>query len=114
MLKQRRAAAERVAEEFLKVEAVADEAAMLAAACVSTMLEQRAAANLPVTTGLDAIKMMMDATADLVAARRKLIELHGELVHVRNGIGVKSFGHSSECPPKTAQLDETPHLRVVA
>jgi len=113
MLKQRRQAAERVAEDFRKVEAAADEAAMLAATCVSTMIEQRAAANLPVATGLDAIKLMMDATADLVAARRKLMELHGELVLVRNGIGIKGFGDTSECPP-AAELDKSSHLRVVA
>ena len=115
MLKQRRQAAERVAEDFRKVEAAADEAAMLAATCVSTMIEQRAAANLPVATGLDAIKLMMDATADLVAARRKLMELHGELVLVRDGIGIKSFGDEAECPPKAStQTSEVVHLKVVA
>jgi len=114
MLKQRRQAAERVAADFLKAEAAADDAAMLAATCVSTMIEQRAAANLPVNTGLDAIQMMMDATADLVAARRKLVVLHAELVSVRKGIGVKNFGDTSECPPASAELDQASHLRVVA
>src|SRR5687767_13692736 len=99
MLKQRRQAAERVADDFRAVEAAADEAAMLAATCLSTMLEQRAAANLPVTTGLDALKTMMEVTADLGAARRRLMELHAELVLVRDGIGIKGFGDTSECPP---------------
>lgn len=110
MLKQRRQAAERVAAEFLKLEAVADEAALLGANCISIMLEQRAAANLPVGTGLDAITMVMDATSDLVAARRKLIEAHAALVLVREGIGIRSFGDSSECP----KVADGGHLRVVA
>ena len=114
MLKQRRHAAERVAEDFLKAEAAADEAAMLAATCVSTMLEQRAAANLPVGTGMEALQMMMDATADLMTARRKLIEAHAELVLVRNGIGIRSFGDESECPPAKAIAPAPAYLKVVA
>lgn len=115
MLKQRRQAAMRVAEDFLKLEAAADEAAMLAATCVSTMLEQRAAANLPVNTGLDALQMIMDATSDLMAVRRKIIDAHAELVGVRDGIGIRSFGDEAECPPMAAAKPAgAAHLKVVA
>jgi len=115
MLKQRRQAAERVAADFLRAEAAADQAAMLSAVCVSTMLEQRAAANLPVNTGLEALQLMSDATADLIRARNKMVEAHAALVLVREGIGIRGFGDVSECPPAKALADDTTtHLRVVA
>ena len=115
MLKQRREAVARVAADFLKLEAAADQAAILGAECLRTMIDVRGAARLPIDTGLDAIQMVMDATADLVRVRQKLIDAHAELAKVRDGIGVRSFGDESECPQLTAMEPAGGvHLKVVA
>lgn len=99
MLKQRRRAAELVAADFLRAEASIDAAATHAAACVTTMLGQRAEARLPVTTGLQALDLISDAAADMIRARRRFVEAHALLVEARAGIGVRAFGDESECPP---------------
>ena len=113
MLKQRQSAAQRVAADFLKAEAAADDAAGLAAACVATMIEQRAAANLPVGTGLEALRMVSEASADLIGARQRLIEAHGLLLQVREGIGIRGYGDISECP-ELGHGDKPVRLSAVA
>jgi outer membrane protein TolC len=112
MLKQRREAVQRVADDFRKLEAAADQAAFLGAECLRTMIDVRAAANLPINTGLAEIQMVMDATADLVRVRQKLIEAHACLAQIPDSIGIRGFGDTSECPPKAEAAPA--HLRVVA
>jgi len=100
MLKERRLAADLVASEFLKVEAATDQATLLAANCMATMLDQRTKAKLPVGTGLEAIRLISDASADLVRARQRLVEAHAALSKTRDDIGLSAFayGDQSECP----------------
>ena len=114
MLKQRREAVQRVAADFRKLEAAADQAAFLGAECLRTMIEMRAHASLPVNTGLAEIQMVMDATADLVRVRQKLIETHASLALLPDSIGVRGFGDSSECPPQALHDSAPARLRVVA
>jgi len=111
MLNERRSAVQRVTADFRKAERAVDEAAMMAASCVATMIAERAAAKLPVTTGLDVIDRVMESAADLVRARRRLMETHAELVLVREGIGIRAYGDISECPDEKVSAV---HLSVVA
>jgi len=114
MLKNRLAAAERVAQDFLRLESAADEAATLAASCMATMLQQRAEANLPVATGLEALQLISDAARELVKARRRIVEAHGALVAVREGIGLRAYGDQSECPDLAGSAHGPARLAVVA
>lgn len=115
MLKQRREAVQRVAADFRKLEAAADMAAFLGAECLRTMIDARAKGNLPLDTGLVEIQMVMDATADLVRVRQKLIEAHGTLAQIPASIGIRNFGDESECPPMASAEPAAPvHLKVVA
>ena len=117
MLKQRRQAADTVTADFLKAEAAVDQAALLAASCVSTLLQQRIAANLPVGTGVDALQLISEAQMDIVNARQRFIAAHRALVTVRRDIGLGQFygfGDESECPPNEGALREAPRLAAVA
>ena len=116
MLKERREAVARVTADFLQAEAAIDQAARHAVACVSTMLDQRATARLPLDTGLRAIELMNEVTALLVKARQLAIETHGALAVLPEQIGVRGFGDTSPCPYMGAAEEPAAasHLRVVA
>jgi DNA-binding CsgD family transcriptional regulator len=117
MLKQRRAATDKVTSDFLKAEAAVDHAALLAASCVSTLLEQRVAANLPVGTGVSALQMVSQASFDLINARQRFVEAHRALVEVRAEIGLGQFygyGDTAECPPNEGALPAEVPLRLAA
>lgn len=111
MLKQRRDATDTVTTIFLKAEAAVDEAAMLAASCVSTLLQQRVAANLPVGTGTAALLMVSQASFDIINARQRFVEAHRALVEVRHEIGLGQFygyGDTAPCPPNEGALIGVP------
>lgn len=117
MLNERRRATDAVTADFLKAEAAVDEAAQLAATCVSTLLQQRQAANLPVGTGTAALQMVAEASMDIIKARARFVEAHRALVEVRRDIGLGQFygyGDVSECPPNEGALRDTPRLSAVA
>ena len=117
MLKQRRAATDKVTLDFLKAEAAVDHAAMLAASCVSTLLRQRVAANLPVGTGAAALQMMSQASFDMISVRQRFLEAHRALVDVRAEIGLGQFygyGDTAECPPNEGALQPEAPVRLAA
>lgn len=115
MLSQRRRAADLVTEQFLKAEHSVDAAAQLAASCVSTLLQQRAEANLPVNTGLEALNLISQATSDLIRVRQRFIEAHGALVAVRSEVGLGFlYGDESECPPSTGESSDRGIVKLVA
>ena len=123
MLRERRRAADRVANDFLEAEAAVDKAAMLAASCMATLMQQRVAANLPLGTGAAALQMVSQASFEMVAVRQRFIEAHRALVDVRTEIGLGQFygyGDTAECPPNegalrlAADFDTPFHLAAVA
>ncbi|MEG8056817.1 hypothetical protein QP150_08790 [Sphingomonas sp. 22L2VL55-3] len=123
MLRERRRAADRVANDFLEAEAAVDKAAMLTASCVATLMQQRVAANLPLGTGAAALQMVSQASFEMVAVRQRFIEAHRALVDVRTEIGLGQFygyGDTAECPPNegtlrlAAEFDTPFHLAAVA
>ena len=123
MLRERRRAADRVANDFLEAEAAVDKAAMLTASCMATLMQQRVAANLPLGTGAAALQMVSQASFEMVAVRQRFIEAHRALVDVRTEIGLGQFygyGDTAECPPNegalrfAADFDTPFHLAAVA
>ena len=107
MLKQRRDAADAVTSIFLAAEAAVDHAAMLAASCVSTLLQQRVAANLPIATGTAALQLVSQASFDMISARQHFVDAHRALIDVRHEIGLGQFsgyGDTAECPPNEGAL----------
>jgi DNA-binding CsgD family transcriptional regulator len=116
MLKERRQATDRVTADFLKAEAAVDQAASLAASCVATLLQQRAAAKLPVATGIAALQLVADASSDLIKARQRFVDAHHALVAVRSEIGLGAFyayGDEGECPPNEGALRDDARLHLV-
>jgi len=116
MLKERRQATDRVTADFLKAEAAVDQAASLAASCVATLLQQRAAARLPVATGIAALQLVADASSDLIKARQRFVDAHRALVAVRSEIGLGAFyayGDEGECPPNEGALRDDARLHLV-
>jgi len=117
MLKKRRDATDKVTTDFLKAEAAVDHAAMLAASCVSTLLQQRVAANLPVGTGAAALQMMSQASFDMNNVRQRFVEAHRALVDVRSEIGLGQFygyGDTAQCPPNEGALRTDAPARLAA
>ncbi len=123
MLRERRRAADRVANDFLEAEAAVDKAAMLTASCMATLMQQRVAANLPLGTGAAALQMVSQASFEMVAVRQRFIEAHRALVDVRTEIGLGQFygyGDTAQCPPNegalrlAGDLGSPVHLAAVA
>ncbi|MDB5681045.1 MAG: hypothetical protein JWO16_850 [Sphingomonas bacterium] len=114
MLKERRQANDIVTRDFLQAEAATDRAATQAAMCMATMLQARQNANLPVGTGLEALRLVSEGASALVKARQSFVEAHRILADVRAEIGITGYGDISECPPTDpAAMIEEP-LRLVA
>ncbi|WP_347093298.1 hypothetical protein [Sphingomonas parapaucimobilis] len=113
MLKERRNAVETVKAAFLPVERSAEATAALGARCVATMIEERAKANLPISTGAAAMALVTEGLQLSLAARAKFVEAHVLLGAVSSEIGVTSYG-GDECPPNQASLPDEPKLRSVA
>ncbi|QNA86171.1 hypothetical protein G4G27_20935 [Sphingomonas sp. So64.6b] len=114
MLKERRQANDIVTRDFLQAEAATDRAATQAAQCMVTMLQARQTANLPVGTGIEALRLVSEGASALVKARQSFVEAHRILADVRAEIGITGYGDSSECPPTEGTL-ATPHrLAAVA
>lgn len=117
MLKARRTATDTVTAEFLQAEAAIDHAAQLAASCVATLLQQRAAANLPVSTGTAALQLVSEASTQIITARQRFIEAHSALVAVRREIGMGQFygfGDEGKCPPNEGALRVETPVRLAA
>lgn len=117
MLKQRRAAADDIRSKFLAAEVAVDEAAIRTAESLHAALAGRAAANVPLSTGLDAIEMLTRGCIQAVEARRTLIEAHRIMAPIpaEIGLGVVGYGQTSDCPPidKPSALGGR-HLQAVA
>jgi len=114
MLRERRRAADRVANDFLEAEAAVDKAAMLTASCMATLMQQRVAANLPLGTGA-ALQMVSQASFEMVVVRQRFIEAHRALVDVRTEIGLGQFygyGDTAECPPNEGALRVAADLKM--
>lgn len=118
MLKQRRAAAEKIATALLESERSVDGAVARTAALVGAMPAARMEAGLSATVGQEAIDRAMEALAALAQARRALVAAHEALHDVQVRIGLREFnfgslGEKPSYPPKEARV-ASPAVRLAA
>lgn len=100
MLKNRVTAVHAVANAFITAEHSVDRSAADAARCMAIMMEQRANANLPLPTGVEALAQVSRAAALLVEARQALIEAHRHLNDLPRQIGLeRMYGKDDNNPP---------------
>jgi hypothetical protein len=114
MLKQRRAAAEKVATHLFAVEEGVDAAISRAAMFTAVMIEARTEANLSAVVGQAELALASRATALMIEARQLIIDAHKQLAQTRIDVGLReiSFGDPYDCPG--AAGNETGTLRAVA
>lgn len=120
MLKQRREAAQKIAVSLLSVEKASQTAMVAAAEFNTVMLTARAAANLPVVMGQDALDSAAAAYASFAQGMRHIVDAHHRLRDAQTQIGLGQlgarelgFGDTSDCPPINPSATRT-DLRVVA
>ena len=112
MLKQRRTAVDTVTAAFLSTEQYAEQTAASASRCIAVMIEQRAAANLPIDTGADALQLIAEGAELALKARQRFVAAHKHLSALPASIGIHAYG-TGDCPPNEAQLGGNAALRVV-
>lgn len=112
MLKQRRDAAQQVAERLFAAEKAIDTALRCAAELNATIPVARTDANLSATVGQDAIESAAEAFASLVQARRRMVEAHHRLDETKTRIGLRTvaIGGGMEKPA----VGYSGHLSVVS
>ena len=113
MLKDRRAAAMKVAESLFAAEDAIDQALARAAELNSTLVAARTEAKLSAIVGQDAFDGAAAAFAALARARADIVETHKRLSETKVQVGLRevSIGDVGK-PPMTA--DARPHLQAVA
>jgi hypothetical protein len=100
MLKERRAAAMKVAESLFAVEEAIDLALARAAELTSTMVSARLDAKLSAIVAQDAFEGSASTVAALVRARADIVATHKKLSEsqVQIGLGTVSFGDNGKPP----------------
>ena len=91
MLRQRREAAQQVADRLFAAEKAIDAALTCAAELNATMPVARTDANLAATVGQDALERAAEAFASLVQARRQIVEAHQRLDETKTRIGLRTI-----------------------
>lgn len=115
MLKDRRAAAIKVAQSLWATEAAIDAALARAAELNGNMVTARTDANLSALVGQDAFEVSAAAFAALARARSDIVETHKRLSEAKVQIGLRTvaIGDGPEKPP-IFEEGENRHLKVVA
>jgi hypothetical protein len=116
MLKERREAAQKVADRLFAVEAAIDEALTRAAELNAAIPMARAEIKLSAVVGQDAIDRAAESFAFLVQARRHMVEAHHCLEETRIQIGLRevNVGDLAPKPERPQFARQTRHVRAVA
>jgi hypothetical protein len=101
MLKKRRDAASKVANELFALERAIDQALVRAAGLNAVMPTAWAEANLSVIVGHEAFEGATAVFAALARARQHVIETHIKLDETKTRVGLRavSFGDQGKIPP---------------
>lgn len=94
-----------VESAFLPAEASVINAATQVSACLTTMMERHAAANLKPLTGATVIDTLGEAAAMAVALRAKMMTAHSELAAAAMEVGFLEYVVPT-CAPNEASLEE--------
>jgi hypothetical protein len=113
MLKQRKDAAQYVADRLIAAELAIDCALTCAAELSGSIPKARIDANLDAEIGQEALEQASQTFVSLVAARRNIINTHRELANTRDRIGLRqvALGGLMDKPPMALDI---PHLAIVA
>lgn len=101
MLKERRQAAENVAQALFAAEKAIDAAISQTAALAGLMPSTRQDANLSAIVGQNALMGAIETMQALGVARQSIVETHKQLSIAQRdiGLGAVSFGNAGEKPP---------------
>jgi hypothetical protein len=118
MLKERRIAANKIAEQLFAAEAAIDAAVAAVAQLTAVMPMARQEANVPASVGQDALAGAMATCQQLVEARARIIATHAALRDAQVKIGLGAVNFNGNCPPSHAELQEVAepgrHLTIAA
>jgi hypothetical protein len=112
MLKNRRAAATKVADSLFAAEAAIDAALARAAELNGTLVAARAEANLSAIVGQDAFEGAASAFAALARARAEIVETHKRLSAAQVQVGLRNIAWGDQGKPASAE--QPARLRAVA
>ncbi|WP_156254444.1 hypothetical protein [Sandarakinorhabdus oryzae] len=118
MLKERRLAANKVAEQLFAAEAAINAAVSAVAQLTAVMPMAAQEANLAACIGQDALMGAMETCQQLIQARARIIATHASLRDAQNKIGLGAVNFNGNCPPEQASLDDEVaprrHLTIAA
>lgn len=107
MLKQRRDAAQQLANRLFETERAIDEAIEKMADLTGYMPVARKNANLSAVVGQDVLSQAANTLTTLIEARGRIVETHDKLAVVRDQIGLREIALGSpEHKPPMAQVSE--------
>ena len=94
-------AAQKVVDRLIPSEAAVEEALANVTKLLSASIEARMEAQLPISTGRQAINGMSSVVSLITRAREELIIVHEELAETKILIGLRevSYGDLAGCPP---------------
>jgi len=114
MLKDRRAAAMKVAESLFAAEEAIDVALARTAELNSKMVTARSDAKLSALVCQDAFEVSAAAFAALARARCDIVETHKRLSEAKIQVGLRTVSVGDEWPKPPPPQADTSHLRAVA
>ena len=118
MLKERRLAANKIAEQLFAAEAAIDAAVSAVAQLTAIMPMARQEANLAACIGQDALLGAMQTCQQLIEARGRIIATHAALREAQTKVGLDAVNFLGRCPPEEGALTETDapvrHLTIAA
>jgi len=116
MLKERRLAANAVAEKLFAVEVAIDAAVAAAAELTAVMPQARQSAHLAASVGQDALASAMATCMKLIQARAAIISTHEFLATTQKDIGLAAvnFGNVGGDKPSVFGIPVGRHLSSVA
>jgi hypothetical protein len=100
MLKDRRIAANAIAEKLFAAEAAINAAVSAVAQLTATMPMAAQDARIAACIGQEALQGAMDTCAQLIQARSTIIATHAALATARDNIGLGAVSFNDECPPR--------------
>jgi hypothetical protein len=113
MLKQRRMAADQVAECLFSAEAAIDAALNRTAQLAAAIPVARTDARLSALYGQDALERISETIAAIAQARRGIVETHKELAIVQGQIGLGAVAFGAVDKPPSLSAGSAPPLRAV-
>ena len=118
MLKERRLAANKVAEQLFVAESAINAAVSAVAQLAAIMPMAAQEANLSACIGQEALINAMATCQQLVEARSRIIATHASLRAAQTQIGLDAVNFMGNCPPASAALAATDaprrHLNIAA